>query len=65
MHLGRAVIDAERPDVAEEARDDRVVGDAEVVVVLQPIAVFDKSDRLVTPQAHAAQHDIRRGDGYC
>jgi len=28
MHLGRAVVDPKRADFAEEARDDRVVGDA-------------------------------------
>src|SRR5271169_4812914 len=45
MHLGGAVIDAERADFAEEPRDNRVVGDAEPAEDLHA-AVDDAPDRL-------------------
>ncbi len=45
MHLGRAVIDAERADLPEQPRDDRVVGDAEPSQDLHA-AVNNPPDRL-------------------
>src|SRR5215831_6632526 len=45
MHLRGAVIDAERADLAEETRNDRVVGDAEPAQDLHA-AVDDAPDRL-------------------
>src|SRR5690349_12397186 len=45
VHLRRAVIDPERADLAEEARVDRIVGDAETAQDLHA-AVDDPPDRL-------------------
>src|SRR4029077_4780212 len=45
VHLGGAVIDAERPHLAEQAGDDRIVGDAEPAEDLHR-AVDDAPDRL-------------------
>src|SRR6202451_1847020 len=45
MYLGGAVVDAERADLAKDARDDRVVGDAEPAQHLHR-AVDDAPDRL-------------------
>src|SRR6266516_5845031 len=45
MDLGGAVIDAERTDFAEEAGDDRVVGDAEAAEDLHA-TIDDAPDRL-------------------
>src|SRR5271166_5872962 len=45
MHLGGAVIDAERAHFAQEASDDRVVGDAEAPEDLHA-AVDHPPDRL-------------------
>src|SRR5215469_10133254 len=45
MHLGGAVIDPERADLAEEARHDRVVGNAETAEDLHA-AVDDPPNRF-------------------
>src|SRR5579875_456018 len=45
VHFRRAVIDAERADLAEQPRDDRIVGDAEPAQDLHA-AIDDAPDRL-------------------